>query len=308
MKGKFQTTVRANGKSVHTTIYVTAGHGKHSLMSHYTAFDLGILSINLSEIGIAQPHNKQGPQQAPKNQLQPPAASNTSVTHTDYSAMQQHLTPAADMQKVIKEIFKAYPAGEPRTQQIIKRYASVFQGIGKHKYWQITLHIDESVPPVIKPQRKIPFAKHDKLDTLLDELESSDIIEEVDGPTDWLSNIVITPKADPNEIRMNIDMTTANRAIKWTRHVIPTLEELRYKLNGATKFTHLDMNHGYNQFELHLSSQHIRTFHTSRGLQCFKHLTFGTNSATELFTKRFTELRQTYLMQRTFMMTSSSMQ
>ena len=116
--------------------------------------------------------------------------------------MQQHLTPAADTQKVIKEIFKAYPAGEPRTQQIIKRYASVFQGIGKHKYRQITLHIDESVLPVIQPQKKIPFAfaKRDKLDTLLDELESSDIIEEVDGPTDWL----FMPKADPNEIWINL--------------------------------------------------------------------------------------------------------
>ena len=73
VEGKFQATVRANGRSVHTTIYITAGHGKHSLMSHYMAFDLGILSISLNEIGIAQPLNKQGPQQAPKNQLQPPA-------------------------------------------------------------------------------------------------------------------------------------------------------------------------------------------------------------------------------------------
>ena len=139
------------------------------------------------------------------------------------------------------------------------------------------------MPPVIQPQRKIQFAKRDKLDTLLNELEHSDIIVEVDGPTDWLSNIVITPKADLNEIQMNIDMTTANRAIKRTRHVIPTLEELRYKLSGATKFTHLDMNHGYNQFELNPSSRHIMTFYTPRGLRHFRRLNFGTNSAAELF-------------------------
>ena len=177
----------------------------------------------------------------------------------------------------------------PQTQQIIKRYALVFQGTGKHKYRKITLHIDESMPPIIQPQRKIPFPKHDKLDTRLDELESSNIIEEVDGPTDWLSSIVIMPKADPNEIWMNIDMTTANQAIKRTRHVIPTLEELRYKLNGATKFTHLNMNHGYNQFELH------RQVSTSRPFSCQE--ASGVSSVSILapsyFMRRFTKLWQT---------------
>ena len=96
------------------------------------------------------------------------------------------------------------------------------------------MHIDESVPPVIQPQKKTPFVKCDKLDTLLDKLESSDIIEEVDGPANWLSNVVITSKAGPNEIWMNTDMTTANQAIKQTRHVIPTLQDFGYKLNLLT--------------------------------------------------------------------------
>ena len=52
---------------------------------------------------------------------------------------------------------------------------------------------------------------------------------------------MLTPKSDPTQLRMNIDMTTANTAIKRTRHVIPTLEELRYKLNGAKHFIKLDM-------------------------------------------------------------------
>ena len=71
--------------------------------------------------------------------------------------------------------------------------------------------------------------------------------------------------------------------------MIPTLEELQFKLNGATRFTHLDMNHGCNQFELHPSSRHITTFYTPRGLQHFKHLNFGTNSAAKLFHE---EIRQ----------------
>ena len=82
---------------------------------------------------------------------------------------------------------------------------------------------------------------------------------------------------------MNIDMTTANKAIRRTRHVIPTIEELRYKMNGAAHFSKLDMNHGYNQFELVESSRHITVFYTHKGLRQFKRLTFGTNSAAEVF-------------------------
>ena len=63
-----------------------------------------------------------------------------------------------------------------------------------------------------------------------------------------MSNIVITPKSDPSKIRMNVDMTAVNKAIKSTRHVIPTVEVLRYQMNCSPFFSKLDINHGYNQF------------------------------------------------------------
>ena len=102
--------------------------------------------------------------------------------------------------------------------------------------------------------------------------------------------MVLTPKADSSQLRMNIDMTTANAAIKRTRHVIPMLEELRYKLNGATHFTKLDMKQGYMQLELNPKSRYITTFYTHRGLRRFKRLSFGTNSAAELFHEEISQL------------------
>lgn len=80
---------------------------------------------------------------------------------------------------------------------------------------------------IIQPERNILFAKRDQLNKILNELEESGVIEQVEGPSDWLS------KTDPTQIRMNIDMTTANTAIKRTRPIIPILEELRYELSGS---------------------------------------------------------------------------
>ena len=89
------------------------------------------------------------------------------------------------------------------------------------------------------------------------ELEEADIIERVEGQTNWVSNIVIRPKSDPSKIRMNVDMTAVNKGIKRTRHVILIVEELRYQMNGSTFFSKLDMKHGYNQLELDEDSRYV---------------------------------------------------
>lgn len=44
-----------------------------------------------------------------------------------------------------------------------------------------------------------------KLAKHLDELEESDIMEKVDGPTSWVSPVVTVPKAN-DKIRLRVDM------------------------------------------------------------------------------------------------------
>ena len=45
-------------------------------------------------------------------------------------------------------------------------------------------------------------------------------------------------------------MRDANKAIRRTRHVTPTIEELVSDLNGATIFSKIDLRSGYHQLEL----------------------------------------------------------
>ena len=89
---------------------------------------------------------------------------------------------------------------------------------------------------------------------------------------------------------MNIDMTTDNTAMQRTRHVIPTMEELRNELNDARYFTKLDMKHGYRHMERDQALRPITTFCTHRGIQRSRSLTFGINVAVEVFHK---EIHQT---------------
>ena len=54
-----------------------------------------------------------------------------------------------------------------------------------------------------------------------------DIVEDVgDEPTEWCSNVVLTPKKDGQNIRASLHMTDAKKYIKRTRHAIPIIREL----------------------------------------------------------------------------------
>ena len=84
----------------------------------------------------------------------------------------------------------------PSTQRVIDRHTELFKGIGKLKDFQLTLHIDESVPPVQQPIRRIPFHTRKKVDEEIERLLENDCIEPVTGPTKWLNPIVVVPKKD----------------------------------------------------------------------------------------------------------------
>ena len=123
----------------------------------------------------------------------------------------------------------------------------------------------------------------------LDQLEQQGIIEKVDGPTPWVSPLVITPKKS-GDVRICVDMRMANRAINRERHPTPTIDDLIHTLNGATVFSKLDLRAGYHQLTLAPESRYITTFATHKGLRRYARLNLGTNSASEIFQMVINEL------------------
>ena len=52
------------------------------------------------------------------------------------------------------------------------KYPKVFTGLGKLKNFQLKLHVDESVTPIAKAMRRIPFSRKQKVIDKLEELEA----------------------------------------------------------------------------------------------------------------------------------------
>ncbi|PFX13666.1 Uncharacterized protein K02A2.6 [Stylophora pistillata] len=165
-------------------------------------------------------------------------------------------------------------------QTLQQKFPEVFSGIEKLKSKQVTLHIDQAVKPVAQPQRRIPLNLQDKVEKKVRELLKCDIIEEVDGSTPWLNQVVIVPKAD-GDLRLCIDMRQGNKAIIRGRYPIPTVDELLHNKNGSKFLGKLDLKWGYYQLDLSPESRQITNFVTHKGLYRYKRLLFGVSSASE---------------------------
>jgi DNA-binding HxlR family transcriptional regulator len=59
-----------------------------------------------------------------------------------------------------------------------------------------------------------------QLEHKLKDLEDSDVIEKVQGPTPWVSHLVVVPKAN-SDIRICVDMRCANKAVQRERFPMP---------------------------------------------------------------------------------------
>ena len=166
---------------------------------------------------------------------------------------------------------------------MLDQYPELFNEVGKLKDFKVKLHIDESVTPVAQTTLRAPFHIRKDVEKQLEHNTELGIVDKTSGPTPWVSPIVYVPKPKPGKIRVCVDMHQANKAIKRERHSMPTIDELITELSGASVFSKLDLNQGYNQLELDESSRYITTFAALLGLRRYTRLFFGINSAAEVF-------------------------
>ncbi|XP_015747522.1 PREDICTED: uncharacterized protein K02A2.6-like [Acropora digitifera] len=167
-------------------------------------------------------------------------------------------------------------------ENLLREFPRIFNGVGKLKDFQAKFHNDESVEPTAQKLRPSPFGLSEKIEEKLEELVNHDVIEQVQGPTPWVSPVVVVPKPT-GDIRVCVDMRKANRTIVRERHPIPTVDDVLYQLNGSTIFSKLDLKWGFHLIELEEQSRNITTFVTHKVLYRYKRLMFDISSAPELY-------------------------
>lgn len=149
----------------------------------------------------------------------------------------------------------------------------------------VQLPIDTSVTPVSQPYRRVPVPVEHAVDRKIDELLQQDIIEPVNGYSEWISPVVVVRKDQGSEVRICVVMRRANLAIKRENHPLPVIDDFLPHINGAKFFSKLDVKQAFHQIELAPEARPITTFITRKGLFRYKRLMFGISCAPEIFQK-----------------------
>ena len=83
-----------------------------------------------------------------------------------------------------------------------------------------------------------------------------------------------------------MDTRHMEEAILRTKFPIPTVEELRHKFAGLDRFTMLDLNHAFLQFELAKDAKKLFMFTTPWGLWQYNRLVMGHHNVSSECNKR----------------------
>lgn len=145
------------------------------------------------------------------------------------------------------------------------------------------------IKPVFQPLRRVPIPMEEPVNKKLDDLLRRDIIEAKQGPTTWVSPLVVVGKAS-GEPRICLDLRRVNEAVIRERFPMPVVEEYLARLGRGKLWSKLDIREAFHQVELAPDSRDVTTFITSRGLFRFKRMPFGLVTAPEIFQRIMEEL------------------
>lgn len=163
------------------------------------------------------------------------------------------------------------------------RFADVFEGEGKLP-GQISLTCSPDAKPSQQKPRRIPVAVKHELQSALDDLEQKDIIEKVEEPSQWISNILLVRRN--GKLRICLDPYLLNKSLQREHLQSSTIEEIFPELSKAKVFSTLDAKNGFWQCELDDESKKLTTFWTHNGRYRWKRMPFGISPAPELYQKR----------------------
>ena len=123
------------------------------------------------------------------------------------------------------EVFTASQSSPLTKEQVSTDFAGIFKGLGKME-GKLHLEVNESVPPVIMPPRKVPVALKGKYKEAFDRLVSVGVLEKVQEPTKWVSSAVVTAK--PNgKARVCINPRPLNEALSRSLYPLPVNRQLK---------------------------------------------------------------------------------
>ena len=151
------------------------------------------------------------------------------------------------------------------------------------------IKVDESIEPVEHAPRILPAPIREQVKQELERLESLGIIEKVEEPESWVNSLVTVRKKN-GKVRICIDPTDLNKAIKREHYPMSTIDDILTRMPHSKHFSVLDANMGYFQIRLSDESSGLTTFNTPFGRYKYLRMPMGIKSSSDVFQRKMTEI------------------
>ena len=145
------------------------------------------------------------------------------------------------------EVSTALQSSPLTREQVLTDFADIFKGLRKME-GTLHLEVNESVPSVIMPPRRVPVALKGKFKEEIDRLDSVGVLENVEEPTKWVSSAVVTAKSN-GKVRVCIDPRPLNEALSRSHYPLPVIDDILPELGKARVFSKADLKDGFLQIE-----------------------------------------------------------
>src|ERR1700729_1521302 len=136
------------------------------------------------------------------------------------------------------------------------------------------------LPRLKQPPRRIPLAKREEVEEMLEDMQNQGIIEPSQSP--WSSPVVLVKKKD-GSTRFCVDFRRLNDVTKKDSFPLPRIDDTLDTLSGSQWFSTLDLKSGYWQVQLHPEDKEKAAFSTGTGLWQFNVMPFGLCNAPATF-------------------------
>lgn len=171
---------------------------------------------------------------------------------------------------------------ETPAQKVFYEYADLFKDEVGGLPVTYSMKLTPNVSPVVNPLKTRSCSHAVKVKEELQRMQAVGVIEPVEEPTEWVSNMVATHKKNTDDVHMCIDPRDLNKALMRPHHPIRTVEEVAAEMSGATIFSVLDAKSSFWQIKLDPASSLLTTFATPFGRFKFLRMPFGINTASHM--------------------------
>jgi hypothetical protein len=99
-----------------------------------------------------------------------------------------------------------------------------------------SLKIDPNARPVVMPSHRVPVSLQEPLERELKRLVDLGVLAPVDGPTPWVSQLVVVRKPNSDDVRICLDPRELNRALQREHYRSPVIEDVLHQVADSKCF------------------------------------------------------------------------